>query len=271
MRPIRVTEDLIEKWVQEFKDQLKQTNMFEGNFKFEKSLKYEDNGTKAKVIFTQPAYMKMLSLVYAYDGEVGWHGFVEKTGEHEYRVFDIIVYPQTVTGVTVNTDQKEYTDWLLRIPEDKLAKMRLNGHSHVNMSVNPSNDDLRSWSSLVSQLSDEDFYIFMIVNKKLDFTIKVYDAKENVAYDEKGECEIEIENDSLNLDEFLLESRGMTRTNKPASTVKPIETGKKSKSKASKYDSGYSSCYGGYDGYGGYGGYGGYKRLSGYLDDEEEF
>ena len=42
----------------------------------------------------------------------------------------------------------------------------MHGHSHVNMGTSPSATDTKLQEDHLAQLQDNDFYIFLIVNKK---------------------------------------------------------------------------------------------------------
>ena len=56
-------------------------------------------------------------------------------------------------------------------------------HSHVNMGVSPSGTDMGHREKIVSQLMDEDYYIFMIWNKSLKWSAAIYDMPSNALYD----------------------------------------------------------------------------------------
>ena len=75
-----------------------------------------------------------------------------------YLISDILVYPQEVTGSTVTTDQNEYEMWLMKQEDDVFNNIRMQGHSHVNMSTSPSSVDLNLYDGILSQL-DSDMFI----------------------------------------------------------------------------------------------------------------
>ena len=97
---------------------------------------------------------------------------------------DIFVYPQEVTGSTVNTDQEEYTKWLYELDDEIFNKLRMQGHSHVNMSVSPSGVDDKHRQQILDQLEQNMFYIFMIWNKSLSVHTLVYDMARNILYED---------------------------------------------------------------------------------------
>lgn len=159
-----------------------------GNFENKATLSFEVNNltvettTRPRIIISTRAGLKMSELVRNCTKEVGWHGFVEKTDENTYVITDIIVYPQTVTGTTVNTDELEYAQWLMKLSTNEVKQMRFQGHSHVNMGCSPSSVDLDLYNKYLASLTNEDFYIFFICNKRGDVYALLYDLKTNTKY-----------------------------------------------------------------------------------------
>ena len=122
----------------------------------------------------------MTHLVKIHDKEVAWHGVVERKPKNQYLVQDILIYPQTVTGVTVDADTEAYPQWLIE-NRDLINKMRLQGHSHVNMGVTPSSTDEQYYAELSAQVSD--FYIFIILNKSGTSYTRIYDFESGIEYE----------------------------------------------------------------------------------------
>lgn len=145
------------------------------------------NNARAKVSMTGKAWAKMKILIHTYESEVAWHGFVSRVEDEpaSFIITDIVLYPQEVTGVTVNTDQEEYQNWMFGLTDEQLCSMRFQGHSHVNMGVTPSATDEEHQESVVSMMKNDDFYIFGIFNKKGDITLRVLDCKTNTYYETK--------------------------------------------------------------------------------------
>lgn len=164
-------------------------DMLNGNFEGSESLKIEipkmeaiKYETKPKIIVSTTAGLKMSELVRNCTDEVGWHGFVERADEHTFIIKDIVVYPQTVTGTNVNTDETEYAIWLSQISTPDLKTMRFQGHSHVNMACNPSTTDLDLYNKYLASLKEDDYYIFFICNKRGEINAFLYDLKTNTKY-----------------------------------------------------------------------------------------
>ena len=143
--------------------------------------------TKAKdkinINFTADAWAKQSRLIDDFNSEVAWHGLMRQLSPTEYEIYDILVYPQQVTGVTVNTDQDKYEDWLNSQSDETFNNIRYQAHSHVNMSPVPSGVDDENESKIVRQLKGNDFYLFMIWNKRGEFTARLYDYAANKIYD----------------------------------------------------------------------------------------
>lgn len=174
--------------------------------------------TKPKIIFTKDAYCKMLTLVNNNTGEVGWNGTVERD-DLTFKITDILVYPQDVTGTTVTCDEIETGVWLNSFPNEIFNKIRFQAHSHVNMTVTPSSVDRAMYDKYESSVIDDgDYYIFMIVNKKGDFFVELYDTVSNKVYYYK-DVDIEIEG----MSEFLEQAKSNIREYKytPQTNNKP--------------------------------------------------
>lgn len=140
---------------------------------------------KASLEVSVIAKKKMQALVDKFSKEVAWHGIAKKEKDGDYIIEDIIVYPQKVTGATVTTDQEKYQMWLYEQPDEVFQNLRMQGHSHVNMGVTPSSVDETYYAGIVDQLKDDDFYIFLIMNKKGDIFVNIYDKESNTVYEDK--------------------------------------------------------------------------------------
>ena len=159
---------------------------------------------KVTVAFTANAYVKMYALVDEFSKEVQWHGLVSRLGESLFLVEDILIFPHVASSTTVVSDQEEYEEWMNGLTDEQFNACRFHGHSHVHMQVAPSGVDLTYRRNLIENFStnplpDEDqFYIFLIVNKRREFSGQVYDITNNALY-EKDEINIKIlvENDWL--------------------------------------------------------------------------
>lgn len=238
-KPIKLTDALKEQALEEFKKELESLKMSDGKISYSKNFVYKDD-EKAEVLFTSLAYSKMIKLLMSFDSEIAWHGVGERIEGDKLRVLitDILVYPQTVTGSTVSMDPLEYSNWIIEnCEDDRLNHIVMQGHSHVNFSTSPSATDLQHQEDILSQLSDDMCYVFLIWNKKLEHTTKIYDLANNVLYEDK-DITYGFADENFDLDAFLVESKALVKKHE----VKQFDN---------KGVTSYGGCYG--INYGGYG------------------
>ena len=215
-KAIKITEDNISQWRQEFESILKSAKLMDGKIDFHRALMTTKR--PCTVYFTEIAWLKMTSLIRECDKEVGWHGLAyrgEDETKDEYYITDILVYPQVVSAANVNTDQIKYQEWLMKQEDEVFNNIRMQGHSHVNMGVTPSVTDNDLYEKLLGQLDDTMFYIFMIYNKRGECMYKIYDMKKNVMFD-TSDVTVNVIEDECGVEKFLREAKGMITENKPA-------------------------------------------------------
>lgn len=261
MRPMKLTNKQIQEIVSDLRKQLKLTKTISGELNMSYKLPENKEHEKAKLIFTQEAWSKLTALVNTCSKEIAWHGIVEKNN-NVYTITDILVFPQTVTGATVTSDETEYSMWLAQKPDHIFNKLRFHGHSHVNMGVSPSGVDTTYQEDILKNLNS--FYIFAIFNKKGDHWCAIYDIESNMAYDKN---DIELITPNTQTEAWAKEQ--MDRYVKEAAPVTPKTTAKKKDKKEEKPTGSYTDYlmnddeqdwpgYG-YYGYIGRGGYYGQK------------
>lgn len=147
---------------------------------------------KTTLYIYERAFTKMAMYVMDNRTEIGWHGLARKLENNEgYAITDTLLYPQVITATTVNTDQKKYQDWLNAQPDEIFNQIKMQGHSHVSMSVSPSTVDETLYNTILQTLQENDFYIFMIVNKSLEMHVLIYDLAKNLVY-ETADIDIKI-------------------------------------------------------------------------------
>lgn len=128
-----------------------------------------------EIIFKPLAYLKMITIINETNSECAWHGFVTRDG-NKYIINDIEVYPQIVSGATVDADEEKYPLWVIQHTDEQICSMRLQGHSHVNMGTSPSGTDLAFFDDLTKQVRD--YYIFIIQNKKGEFNLRLVNKEQ---------------------------------------------------------------------------------------------
>lgn len=209
-RIINLTPEMIEAAKAELGEQLAKGNFTDGKFQFTKT--FEESGDKAVLHFTQTAWLKMTTVLKEFSKEVAWHGVAHRVDgdENAYIVSDIMVYPQTVGPATVDMDPVAYSKWIVdHDGDERFNAIRFQGHSHVNMPTSPSGTDMGHQEEILSQLGQDDFYIFVIYNKSLSHDIRIYDLKKNRMY---GNADITVKIIwDFDLDGFLEESKAMVK------------------------------------------------------------
>lgn len=217
-RPIRITDKMKTEAQSEFAELLAKLKMSDGEIRYSREYSYKD---AAAILWLTPvAYSKTVALVTAFSDEVAWHGLAVKKADREFILEDILVYPQEVTGSTVSTDQERYSKWLYEFDDDHFNRIRMQGHSHVNMGVSPSTVDNEHRDKLLDQLEEDMFYIFMIWNKSLKTHTLIYDMENNILY-EDGDITVKMIGDA-SMEAFLADAQQKVQERKAvAYRVKP--------------------------------------------------
>lgn len=214
---IRMTQEYKDQCRIDFEKALESAKLTDGKISFAKTFSIDKQ--KATVYFTAEAWTKMIMLLQGFSKEVAWHGVAHRLdteGAHEYLIQDILVYPQEVTGSTVEMDTEKYAIWLQENDEDeRFYNIHMQGHSHVNMSPNPSCVDLSHQEEILAQLGNEDFYIFMIYNKSFNRNIKIYDLQKNILF-EDGDVDVKIYDSAVSFDEFIKGAKDMVKDKVPS-------------------------------------------------------
>ena len=212
---IKLTPEYLAEVRREFEESLASLKVADGKISFTKT--FAGTGGKATVYFTEIAWQKMQALIRGFDKEIAWHGIAyrgENPELNEYTITDILVYPQEVTGATVTTDQVQYQDWLMAFDDDVFNNIRMQGHSHVNMSTSPSAVDSTLYERMLDQLEDDMFYIFLIYNKRGECTYKIYDLAKNTLF-ETGDVTVKILGDGFDMDAFMADAKAKVQTRTP--------------------------------------------------------
>lgn len=185
-KPIKMTEAFKNECRADFEKALELVRLTDGKVTFTKV--FDGQARKAKILFTPIAWTKMIRLVMDFDKEVAWHGVARRGDDpekDEYIISDILVYPQKVTAAHVDMDPVEYAKWIMDNDEDeRFSSIRMQGHSHVRMGTTPSGTDIQHQEDIVNMLNDDDFYIFMIWNKYMASTNKIFDLQKNILFED---------------------------------------------------------------------------------------
>ena len=209
---IKLTPEYKDQIMKEFGEALSNAKFSDGKLSYTKI--FNSVQRKATVYFTELAWLKMQTLVREFDKEIAWHGVAYRGDDpekDEYTITDILVYPQEVTGATVTADQSKYQMWLYSHDDDVFNNIRMQGHSHVNFSTSPSGVDTSWYESILNQLDDSMFYIFLIYNKKGDNTYLIYDMAKNVLF-ETADVTVKIIDDGTGMSAFLEDAKSKVTT-----------------------------------------------------------
>ena len=188
MKPIKLTPQAIQAANLAFNSSLESLRFqgeklnFTYNFEEEFKKALPENTPKPMVYMSSSTYLKMLQFVLQCDKEIAWHGIVDRK-DNNFFIKDVFLYPQRITAATVQTDDTKYTQWAEKLSNETFNTMRFQGHSHVNMTTGPSGTDLTNWNEFLQNLLDDDFYIFVIMNKAQDMNIYIYDLANNLIYE----------------------------------------------------------------------------------------
>lgn len=136
-------------------------------------------------IFATPlALYKMRYYIDNTDKEIGWLGYVSKLSDNQYLIEDVFLLKQKVHSATTEIDAealaKLATD-LIKQGEEGMTlynKIRMWGHSHVNMSTGASGQDDRQ----MDEFATSDFYIRLIGNKRGEWNVCLYDYVQNILW-----------------------------------------------------------------------------------------
>lgn len=137
-----------------------------------------------RIFATPVALYKMRYYIDNTDKEIGWLGYVTKLSDTQYLIEDVFLLKQKVHAATTEIDAealaKLATD-LIKQGEDgmeKYNKIRMWGHSHVNMSTGASGQD----DNQMNEFATSDFYIRLIGNKRGEWNVCLYDYVDNLLW-----------------------------------------------------------------------------------------
>jgi hypothetical protein len=179
------------------------------------------------VVITAEAYIKMIELIRQSEVEISWHGLVKRNKEEgAYLVYDILVFPQENSSTTTTAKEDEFAEWMMNYlmdPEFPIEDLRMHGHSHVNMSVFSSGVDDAYQKDILTKVEDGDYYLFLIMNKRLEICALLYDFDQQILFENK-DIEIEI----ITNDDVLLRDWARKTIKENCTTVKSMMSSKKS-------------------------------------------
>lgn len=178
-----------------------------------------------KIFFTLKAKQKIQAMAqYTSTQECALEGIVRREGS-EYIIEDVFAYPQIITAATVEMDDDKYIQWLNDLSDDTINHKRFQVHSHVNMGVTPSQVDLNCYDKYLDVV--DDFMIFMIINRKNEFNIWLYDVEQGLKYDKESlEVGVLLDEDTSDYDWYCETIKAYFTTPAPKATTHYATTNK---------------------------------------------
>lgn len=111
------------------------------------------------------------------EGEIGWLGSVEKIEGEGFLITDCFLLKQEVHATTTEIDPTALLELWEATPEEDRPKIKMWGHSHVQMSTNPSGQD----DDQMDYFKDGNpWFIRLITNKRREYYIDVYDYDKGI-------------------------------------------------------------------------------------------
>lgn len=159
---------------------------------------------RAFLLFSTQAAGKINALVQSFSTEVGWVGTVERLG-NVYYVEDVYVFPQKANGAHFEAEDS-YDEWSANLPDEVFSGIRFLGHSHVEMPAFFSGADIKMNLEIMSQLGDDDFYIFAVFNKYGEMDVVIFDKLDGVMY---ASDDIDIGGMPCQYNEFVEEAKSL--------------------------------------------------------------
>lgn len=159
-------------------------------------------GAIPEIYVTLLALHKMRYYIDNTDKEIGWLGYVSRLDKNVYLIEDVFLVKQKVHSATTEIDPEALASLatnLIKQGEQGISlynKIRLWGHSHVNMDTFASGQD----DAQMDEFDTSDFYIRLIGNKNGSWNVCLYDYNSNVVWsglELKMYYEVEINNEEL--------------------------------------------------------------------------
>ena len=139
--------------------------------------------THPTIYINYTALAKMKQYVDNCSKEIGWLGKSIKNEDGSYTIEDVYLIQQEVTGVTTELDENAMMEFFQQIRSEKgieeVQKIRVWGHSHVDMAVFASSQDNETFEEYYR---DCNYFIRIIANKKSKMKIDLADKEAGLIY-----------------------------------------------------------------------------------------
>ncbi len=142
-----------------------------------------EKDTPAPRVLYTPEVWGIIQLAIAHcEVEIGWLGLVRKHNETDYLVYDVFIPKQTVSHTETDIDESAMSalaNEIFAAGEDP-GNLYYWGHSHVNMSVQPSGQDEAQVAIYLDSLP---VLIRGIYNKRGESNVCVFDTEQRVVFE----------------------------------------------------------------------------------------
>ena len=149
-----------------------------------KKLLMEDKYFAPNIYIDIPALLTMKGYVENCDKEIAWLGLVDRTDENTFYIRDVDLIEQEVSNTTAELQEaglQKYAEKLINEGRmDDLEKIRMWGHSHVNMDVYPSPTDEDTFREYYMNCN---YFIRIIANKKSSLKIDIVLLDKELRFD----------------------------------------------------------------------------------------
>ena len=140
-----------------------------------KSVTFLDN--RYELYILPLARQKMEMYCDLSEGEIGWLAYVEKFDKQGFLITDCALLKQEVHSTTTEITAEGLLEFWNNTAPEQQSKIKLWGHSHVNMSPSPSGQD----DSQMEYFKDGNpWFIRLITNKKREYHIDIYDYENGI-------------------------------------------------------------------------------------------
>lgn len=150
------------------------------------SLQVESKG-RPLIGVSADIYCKMMTLVQQSPTEISWHALVKRNKDKNvYLIYDLLLFPQINGATSTTTDEDKFAEWqmdLIKDPKFPYEDLRCHMHSHVNMAVFSSGVDDQYQKDILTNLKDGDYYLFLVLNKRSEICILLYDYETYTLYE----------------------------------------------------------------------------------------
>lgn len=152
------------------------------------------NATTPRIYMSYSLMQQIQHIVDIAPKEAQWFHLVEKDKDGDFVVSEMFIPEQTCSTVEVDTDSNMMVNFWNELKEkhgiqeasNKFSKMFVWCHSHHNMGVNPSSQDVSQFNQMIQTNTSQQNktpVIMLIFNKKDQYYCRAWDPETNFIYE----------------------------------------------------------------------------------------